>query len=1288
MVNMKKILNILLWILFSLFFLVMGLLLATQTSWFRTIVKNKALEFVNQNINGTLLVGELDGNFFTHLQLSGVTVLEENSDTLLTIQNLKLKYAPLFLLQNQIKVSAIHIDQPNIRLAKEADSTWNISKILRKKEPKTEPDTTKSFVFVVVLNQLILSEGHLSVQTTDSLIPKSIDALNIDLSGRYATNELSAQLKNLSFNSRQPNFNLKALEVNLQSDFKQWEIRDFKMITQLNELYIEGDYTDLKAFNADLEWPAIHAEEFVFVLPNLKIPAHPELLFKVTSTEGLLDLNLQLAHNNESIGLSGTIGHFDRLLSDSLRHTVPLDLTLDIKNLRPNNWLEMDTLPLLLTTQLKITGNGLKQGSPPLSVQGSIKDSRWENYLIQKGDIQVSYLAGKTNADIALTGEFGQVTTVGNFDLNTPNGPFRAHITTKNLAMHKILPEVLDSSVVNLSIQVDGRGIGTDNPQARFSGSFWESVAEYIPIDSLILAGSYANKHLQLDTLNLTNQSLRAGLMGDYHPTGDLSLVAQGEIFNTEAFKHYFAQPAEWEHLSFNAQADGNTDSISVDFSTIVDSFQLDTTLSVNKLHLMAKGLLVNKQPTVDFNLLAGGIQVADQSVDSLRVDGNLENQLWYTDIDAYLPEELELLLTASGDFGTGLALQLSRFNFNSPYANLQLSSDTAYISYSDSLISVRDFSLTDQRDSLFIFNTEALLQMPDSLQLSADIQNFNLELLSHFGIAEKYMKGRANLTLNIDGHKEQFVIDGNAALSGLEMEPFAISTVTANFNYPGDSATFQAIIHNTAGDSVNVNGSMPLQVQLSDSLLINWPQTFKANIVTTKTRLGGFFLENEDLNLPKALLTIHLNAEGAINNPKFKGFLDIEEGELPLPEYGVDYKDIRVKLSVDDTEVKLDSLFIRHLRGTFLAQGALAMDTSLLKGSITSTNITVKAKEFFVSRHRDYEIQIDADAFFKDENNNPTFGGKVNVLRSSFNLPALLKMTEDQGKLNDPLLVQSLKEGEIKRQTVTDDTTQTLEPPTSEPSPLMEQLTGTIRLDVPRNTWIRSPDMQMELYGNVDVVKNGKVFELFGSLGIHRGYYTLYGKKLVIQEGELIFTGGETLNPTVNLKADYTFRDKERLKRILTLSVGGTANDPEISFVLDDVPIPEADAMAYLLFGQPFDDLNYGNQEGVSNAIPSRMLTGLVSSQLGKTIGSTFNLDMIEIDAGDNWQNTTFMVGKYITNDLFVTYQRSFGEADNESITPETITLEYELSRRLSLRLVQGEVKESGIDVILKFEK
>ena len=98
-------------------------------------------------------------------------------------------------------------------------------------------------------------------------------------------------------------------------------------------------------------------------------------------------------------------------------------------------------------------------------------------------------------------------------------------------------------------------------------------------------------------------------------------------------------------------------------------------------------------------------------------------------------------------------------------------------------------------------------------------------------------------------------------------------------------------------------------------------------------------------------------------------------------------------------------------------------------------------------------------------------------------------------------------------------------------------------------------------------------------------------------------------------------------------------------------------------------------------------MLAKAVTSQLSKTLGTRFNLDMIEVTATENWQSAAFVVGKYVTNDLFVIYQRGFGETDGDEITPEMIILEYELNRILFVRLQSGSSKESGFDVILKFE-
>ena len=1252
------------------------------------MIKNKTQEIANEYINGSLCIGKLDGNFFTNIRASDISIMMKDSDTLMTFNEINLKYAPLYLLKKHIKIRSIIIDHPNFKLTQQRDSTWNISHLIKETEKKEDVQNTNPFGFVAILDKLIINQGTISIQANNNIIPKNIYAINLKINGSYSASRLSASLTNFSFNSKNPDFELKSLKFKLVSDLRQWGINDFKMITRLNTLNFNGEYSNPETFKANLEWENIHSKEFVFALPNLVIPQNPQLLFNTSLSKDDLNLTVELTHQNESFNLKGSIYNFNNLIYDSLRHQTNLDLLLEFKNFKPNNWLNLDTIPLLLNTKLKITGNGLSTSSQPLVISGIFNNTKWEKYLVDKGSMKILYVNGNTDALIDLQSEMGQISTSFKFDLNSPHNHFNSQIKTKNLALHKIVPDLLDSTVINLSFQIKGQGLGTDKPEAQFYGKFWETTAEYILLDSLLLSGNYKNEQLTIDTLNLSNQSLRSGLKGIYHKSGYLDIEARGDIFNTQSLEYYFSQPTSWKQLSFNSKAEGQSDSLVFFVSTKLNELKLDNTLALDNLKLLVKGILINKQPNIDFNFAANNIKAGNQEVDSLLIDGNLKDDKWQTNINTYLPQKLELLLSASGNIGDNIKSKLSRFNINSPHANFHLSTDTALICYNDSLISLSNFYLEDENDSLFVFKTYGVLQIPDTLKLNTDIENLNLELLSLFGITNQTMKGIANLALNIEGNKNNFAIYGDASMKEIEMQPFAISKINARFNYPGDSATLKAVIHNMAGDSITIDGNTPLNVQLSDSIVINWAKTFNAKIKTTKTNLNGFFLKIPGVDQPKALLTIDINAGGQANNPQFKGYVDITNGELPLPDYGIDYKDIRLKLSIDGTEIKMDSLFIKHLKGSLLAQGTMTIDSSLLNGAITSTNMTINARDFFISRHQNHEIQINADAFFNDENNNPNFGGKITVLRSNFNLPAIIKISNKKEAMNEPLLVKSLKEEIIANQIIQTDSSVNIEIKTKEPSPLIDNLTGTIRLDVPRNTWIRSPDMQMELYGNLDILKNSKVFELFGSLGIHRGYYTLYGKKLVIKQGELIFTGGTTLNPTLNLEADYTFRDKEKIKRILTLSVKGTAANPEINFMLDEISIPEADAMAYLLFGHAFDDLNYSNQEGVSSAIPSRLITGFVSSQLSKTIGSTLNLDMIEIDAGNNWQNTTFIMGKYITNDLFVTYERSFGEANNEAISPETITLEYELNRLLSIRLVQGEIKESGIDVIIKFEK
>ena len=79
--------------------------------------------------------------------------------------------------------------------------------------------------------------------------------------------------------------------------------------------------------------------------------------------------------------------------------------------------------------------------------------------------------------------------------------------------------------------------------------------------------------------------------------------------------------------------------------------------------------------------------------------------------------------------------------------------------------------------------------------------------------------------------------------------------------------------------------------------------------------------------------------------------------------------------------------------------------------------------------------------------------------------------------------------------------------------------------------------------------------------------------------------------------------------------------------------------------------------------------------------------LDVIEVNATDNWQSANFVVGKYITQNIFVTYKREFGQNLDNNLYPETISMEYELRKYLFLQLIQGSPQDSGFDLLFRYD-
>jgi translocation and assembly module TamB len=248
----------------------------------------------------------------------------------------------------------------------------------------------------------------------------------------------------------------------------------------------------------------------------------------------------------------------------------------------------------------------------------------------------------------------------------------------------------------------------------------------------------------------------------------------------------------------------------------------------------------------------------------------------------------------------------------------------------------------------------------------------------------------------------------------------------------------------------------------------------------------------------------------------------------------------------------------------------------------------------------------------------------------------------------------------------------------------------GNLRIRIPRNTWIKNDDMYIEISGDVELRKNFEFFELFGSVDVVRGQYDLLGKTFVIDEGSISFQGGEEMMPHMDIKASYSFRNQQRVEQNLSVHVSGTAESPEVNFQLDGSSISEGDALSYILFGKSMNELTIDEQDNMADAggasLAGKAAASILASQLTNFLGEKLAVDYIEVKSEGGFDNATVVVGKYITNDLFVSYEQRFGETHEKDMAKYEVKLEYELFRFLFFEL-NNSSRASGFDVIFKFD-
>jgi len=216
------------------------------------------------------------------------------------------------------------------------------------------------------------------------------------------------------------------------------------------------------------------------------------------------------------------------------------------------------------------------------------------------------------------------------------------------------------------------------------------------------------------------------------------------------------------------------------------------------------------------------------------------------------------------------------------------------------------------------------------------------------------------------------------------------------------------------------------------------------------------------------------------------------------------------------------------------------------------------------------------------------------------------------------------------------------------------------------------------KLHGDVLVVEPpGQPATASGELSISDGRYEAYGQKLTIRTGRLLFAGGAVTEPGLDIEAVR----KPAADVLVGVRARGKLRAPKFT-VFSEPAMSQSAQLSWLVLGRPLGG-------GTSDSERSRLQTAALmlgmsgGESIGKRLGDELGLDEVSVgsEAGEDVNQASLLVGKYLTPDLFVSYGIGLFEAVS------TLRLRYTLSSRWKL-VGATSATESSADLIYEIKQ
>jgi translocation and assembly module TamB len=463
--------------------------------------------------------------------------------------------------------------------------------------------------------------------------------------------------------------------------------------------------------------------------------------------------------------------------------------------------------------------------------------------------------------------------------------------------------------------------------------------------------------------------------------------------------------------------------------------------------------------------------------------------------------------------------------------------------------------------------------------------------------------------------------------------------------------------------DQGGLQADMALPLSQTDSI------TLQAAILPGQTSLmerplnGRLTTEIENLDfiadlLPEVQslagrLTGTMAIAGSPASPVLQGRLALVEGAAELEGPGLYLQDIQVELTGEgESGIRLTAHAVSE-------EGELDVDgTADLRDKATIADITVKGENFRVLNTLEAQVDISPNLAIALRENRLDVGGELVIPTAQITVKTI---PESAVKVSgDQVIIRS--EEQEKEDPVTG-----------------RRIYAQVRTVLGDNVRFNGFGLKARIEGDILAIeKPGEPTTASGELKIVDGEYRAYGQGLVIEKGRVLFSGGPIGQPGLDVRA--VRRPEENIT--VGVQVRGNLRQPDFT-LFSDPSMTQGNQLSYLVLGRPLRGTSDNEGSALGRAALALGLRGgnTVAEKIGGSLGlDQFGIDSGEAGSGTNPKNASFVIGKYLSPKLYVSYGLGLFHPIS------TLRLQYTISDHWKF-VTESSTKASGGDVIYVIE-